>query len=104
MLRSRMTSPYERGIDGAFAILEAARAARNEADLVTLSVDLARFLLEASVVGAESYERDRAERVAALLDDAVGQAFVSALTDRAHRSSSGERLLEQVRGLMATLG
>jgi RHH-type transcriptional regulator, proline utilization regulon repressor / proline dehydrogenase / delta 1-pyrroline-5-carboxylate dehydrogenase len=104
MLRSRMTSPYERGIDGAFAILEAARAAQNEADLVPLSVDLARFLLEASVVGAESYERERAERIAQLLDDPVGQAFVSALTDRAHRSTNGERLLEQVRDLMATLG
>jgi RHH-type proline utilization regulon transcriptional repressor/proline dehydrogenase/delta 1-pyrroline-5-carboxylate dehydrogenase len=104
MLRSIMTSPYERAIDGALAILEAARGERDEGKLVALSVELARFLLEASSVGAETYERERADRVAALLDDPVGQAFVSALTDRAHRSTSGERLLAQVKGLVAALG
>jgi RHH-type proline utilization regulon transcriptional repressor/proline dehydrogenase/delta 1-pyrroline-5-carboxylate dehydrogenase len=104
MLRSLMDSPYERGIDGALATLGAARSARDDAELVSLAVELARHLLEASAVAAESYERERAERVAALLDDPVGQAFVSALTDRAHRSTSGERLLEQVKGLVAALG
>jgi RHH-type proline utilization regulon transcriptional repressor/proline dehydrogenase/delta 1-pyrroline-5-carboxylate dehydrogenase len=104
MLRSIMTSPYERAIDGALAILEAARAERDDAKLVSLSVELARFLLEASSVGAETYERERAQRVAALLDDPVGQAFVSALTDRAHRSTNGERLLAQVKGLVEALG
>jgi hypothetical protein len=104
MLRSLMTSQYERGIDGALAILEAVRAEKEHGELVLLSVELARHLLEASSAGAETYERERAQRVAALLDDPVGQAFVSALTDRAHRSTSGERLLEQVRDLMATLG
>ncbi len=104
MLRSIMTSPYERAIDGALAILEAARAEQDDQKLVSLSVELARFLLEASSVGAETYERERMQRVAALLDDPVGQAFVSALTDRAHRSTNGERLLEQVKGLVAALG
>ena len=99
-----MSSPYERGIDAALAILEAARAEKDHGALVGLSVELARHLLAASSAGAETYERERAQRVAALLDDPVGQAFVSALTDRAHRSTSGERLLEQVRHLMAALG
>jgi RHH-type proline utilization regulon transcriptional repressor/proline dehydrogenase/delta 1-pyrroline-5-carboxylate dehydrogenase len=99
-----MTSPYERGIDGALAILEAARSAGTDAELVAHAIELARVLLEASTMAAESYERDRAARVAALLDDPVGQAFVSALTDRAHRSASGERLLEQVKELVAALG
>jgi RHH-type proline utilization regulon transcriptional repressor/proline dehydrogenase/delta 1-pyrroline-5-carboxylate dehydrogenase len=99
-----MISTYERGIDGALAILEAARTEKDDTELVRLSAELARHLLEASSAGAETYERERAQRVAALLDDPVGQAFVSALTDRAHRSTSGERLLEQVRQLMAALG
>jgi RHH-type proline utilization regulon transcriptional repressor/proline dehydrogenase/delta 1-pyrroline-5-carboxylate dehydrogenase len=104
MLRSLMTSPYERGIDGALAVLEASRLARDDSELVARAIELARLLLEASAVGAESYERERAQRVAALLDDPVGQAFVSALTDRAHRSTNGERLLEQVRDLVEVLG
>jgi RHH-type proline utilization regulon transcriptional repressor/proline dehydrogenase/delta 1-pyrroline-5-carboxylate dehydrogenase len=99
-----MTSPYERGIDRALAILEAARSDHSDTELVARAVELARVLIEASTAAAESYERDRAARVAALLDDPVGQAFVSALTDRAHRSASGERLLEQVKHLIAALG
>jgi RHH-type proline utilization regulon transcriptional repressor/proline dehydrogenase/delta 1-pyrroline-5-carboxylate dehydrogenase len=99
-----MTSPYERGIDGALGILEAARSAISDVELTAHAVELARVLLEASTAAAETYERERAARVAALLDDPVGQAFVSALTDRSHRSSNGERLLEQVRDLMTALG
>ncbi|HEX6767319.1 MAG TPA: hypothetical protein VF103_17595, partial [Polyangiaceae bacterium] len=99
-----MTSLYERGVDGALATLEAARKVKSDAELLKLAVELARHLLEASAVGAETIERERAERIAALLDDPVGQAFVSALTDRAHRSTNGERLLEQARDLVAALG
>jgi RHH-type proline utilization regulon transcriptional repressor/proline dehydrogenase/delta 1-pyrroline-5-carboxylate dehydrogenase len=99
-----MTSRYELGIARAREILGEARALSDESGLAERSVELARALLEASNAGAEPNERDRAERLAALLSDPVGQAFVSALTDRAHRSSSGARLVEEVEGLVAGLG
>jgi RHH-type transcriptional regulator, proline utilization regulon repressor / proline dehydrogenase / delta 1-pyrroline-5-carboxylate dehydrogenase len=99
-----MTSQYELGIGRAREILGRARAITDEAALAEQSVELARALLEASIAGAEPNERERAERLAALLGDPVGQAFVSALTDRAHRSTSGARLVEEVEGLVAGLG
>ncbi len=61
-------------------------------------------MLEASHAGAEPSERERAARVASLLCDPIGQAFVSALTDRAHRSSSGARLVAEVETLVRHLG
>ncbi|HWP08955.1 MAG TPA: bifunctional proline dehydrogenase/L-glutamate gamma-semialdehyde dehydrogenase, partial [Polyangiaceae bacterium] len=75
-----------------------------EASLAEPTVELARVLLEASHAGAEPNERERAARLSALLVDPIGQAFVSALTDRAHRSSSGARLVAEVRALAAGLG
>src|SRR6187402_2548772 len=99
-----MTSPYELGIGRAREILGQARTVTDESALTELSVELARALLDASNAGAEPNERERAERLAELLGDPVGQAFVSALTDRAHRSSTGARLVEEVEGLVAGLG
>src|SRR6185369_16117889 len=43
-------------------------------------------------------------RLAALLHDPTGQAFVSALTDSAHRSTSGARLVAEVETLVRSLG
>ncbi|MEI9935717.1 MAG: proline dehydrogenase family protein [Pseudomonadota bacterium] len=98
-----MSSPYERGIARAQELLRGARGL-SESALATLSVELASALLEASHAGAESNERERAARLAALLRDPTGQAFVSALTDRAHRSSSGARLVAEVETLVRSLG
>jgi RHH-type proline utilization regulon transcriptional repressor/proline dehydrogenase/delta 1-pyrroline-5-carboxylate dehydrogenase len=107
--RSRQTSPamtsaYELGIGRAREILAEGRNAQDDAALAEDSVELARALLEASNAGSEPNERERADRISALLSDPVGQAFVSALTDRAHRSTSGARLVEEVEGLVAGLG
>ncbi|HEV8548024.1 MAG TPA: bifunctional proline dehydrogenase/L-glutamate gamma-semialdehyde dehydrogenase, partial [Polyangiaceae bacterium] len=99
-----MSSPYEVGIERAQALVAAARRLESDEPLAELSVELARVLLDASHAGAEPNERERSARLAALLDDPVGQAFVSALTDRAHRSTSGARLVRQVRALVAGLG
>jgi RHH-type proline utilization regulon transcriptional repressor/proline dehydrogenase/delta 1-pyrroline-5-carboxylate dehydrogenase len=81
-----------------------ARELPSEETLGSLAAELARVLLEASHAGAEPNERERAARLAALLRDPVGQAFVSALTDRAHRSTSGARLVSEVQALIAALG
>jgi RHH-type proline utilization regulon transcriptional repressor/proline dehydrogenase/delta 1-pyrroline-5-carboxylate dehydrogenase len=99
-----MASPYELGISRAREILSEASRQRDQQQAGPLAVELARALLEASTTSAEANERERAERLTALLDDPIGQAFVSALTDRAHRSSSGARLVEQVDELVAGLG
>ncbi len=98
-----MSSAYERGIDRAHELLRGARDL-GEAALAERSVELAGVLLEASHAGAEPSERERAARVASLLCDPIGQAFVSALTDRAHRSSSGARLVAEVETLVRHLG
>lgn len=99
-----MASPHELGISRAREILSEAGRERAEHEAGPLAVELARALLEASNASTEANERERAERLTALLDDPVGQAFVSALTDRAHRSSSGARLVEQVDELVTGLG
>lgn len=98
-----MSSPYEVGIARAGEILAAARGASDER-LAVLAPELASELLAASNAGAEENERERADRIRALLDDPIGQAFVSALTDRAHRSTSGARLVEEVKTLSDALG
>ncbi len=98
-----MPSSHEAALEHANAILGMARASQ-EGALPALVPDLAAALLAASNAGTEINERERAERMRALLDDPVGQAFVSALTDRAHRSSSGLRLVEQVEQLLDLLG
>jgi hypothetical protein len=82
-----VSSAYEVGIARAREILVAARSASDD-ELATLAPDLASELLAASNAGAEENERERADRIRALLDDPIGQAFVSALTDRA-RSRPG---------------
>ena len=99
-----MSSAYEAGIRRAGELLGAARETKSDAELGGLAVELARVLLAASHAGAEPNERERAARLAALLRDPVGQAFVSALTDRAHRSTSGTRLVDEVSALVALLG
>ena len=96
-------SSHERGIERAHELLRNARSG-GEQSLAERSVELASALLEASHAGAEANERERAARLAALLRDPVGQAFVSALTDRAHRSSSGARLVAEVDALVKSLG
>ncbi len=98
-----MSSPYERGIDRAQELLRGARGLDAPA-LAEQSVELGRALLEASHAGAEPNERERAARLAGLLHDPIGQAFVSALTDRAHRSSNGARLVAEVEALVGALG
>jgi RHH-type proline utilization regulon transcriptional repressor/proline dehydrogenase/delta 1-pyrroline-5-carboxylate dehydrogenase len=98
-----VSSPYEVGIARAGAILVAARSA-SDAELAALVPDLAAELLAASNAGAEANEQERAHRIRALLDDPIGQAFVSALTDRAHRSSNGARLVQEVKTLSDALG
>src|SRR6187549_2582942 len=98
-----MSSPYERGIERAQELLRGAPGLSEQA-LAERSVELGAALLEASHAGAESNERERAARLAALLRDPTGQAFVSALTDRAHRSSSGARLVAEVETLVRNLG
>lgn len=97
-------SPYEVGIRRAGDLLAQARELESDETLGALAVELARVLLEASHAGAEPNERARAERLSGLLYDPVGQAFVSALTDRAHRSASGARLVAEVEALVAALG
>jgi RHH-type proline utilization regulon transcriptional repressor/proline dehydrogenase/delta 1-pyrroline-5-carboxylate dehydrogenase len=97
-------SPYEVGIRRAGELLAQARELGSDDGLGTLAVELARALLEASRAGAEANERERAERLAGLLRDPTGQAFVSALTDRAHRSTNGARLVAEVDALIAALG
>jgi RHH-type proline utilization regulon transcriptional repressor/proline dehydrogenase/delta 1-pyrroline-5-carboxylate dehydrogenase len=99
-----MASPYEDGIRRAGELCAAARALTSDEPLAGMTVELARVLLETSHAGAEPNERERAARLAALLDDPIGQAFVSALTDRAHRSTSGARLVAEVDALVAALG
>ena len=98
-----MSSAYELGIARAQELLCDARGL-GESALTERSVELAGALLEASHAGAESSERERAARLTALLRDPIGQAFVSALTDRAHRSSSGARLVAEVEALVRSLG
>jgi len=98
-----VTSAYEARLERAREILAAARGASDQ-ELGELVPELARELLAASNAGTETSERERAERLRALLDDPTGQAFVSALTDRAHRSTNGARLVGQVKGLVAALG
>ncbi len=99
-----MASPYEDGIRRAGELCAAARSLTSDEPLAGITVELARVLLETSHAGAEPNERERAARLAALLDDPIGQAFVSALTDRAHRSTSGARLVAEVKALVAMLG
>ena len=99
-----MTSPYELGIGRAKEILGRAGSAGDDSALAELTIELARALLEASQAGTEPNERARADHIAALLGDATGQAFISALTDRAHRSTEGARLVEEVEGLVLRLG
>ena len=99
-----MASPHELGISRAREILSEAARQPDERSAGARAVELARALLDASNASAEANERERAERLTSLLDDPVGQAFVSALTDRAHRSSSGARLVDQVDELVAGLG
>jgi RHH-type proline utilization regulon transcriptional repressor/proline dehydrogenase/delta 1-pyrroline-5-carboxylate dehydrogenase len=99
-----MASPYEDGIRRAGELCAAARALTSDEPLPGMTVELARVLLETSHAGAEPNERERAARLAALLHDPIGQAFVSALTDRAHRSSSGARLVAEVKALVSALG
>jgi RHH-type proline utilization regulon transcriptional repressor/proline dehydrogenase/delta 1-pyrroline-5-carboxylate dehydrogenase len=99
-----MSSAYEALIRRAGEILGAARETKSVTELGVLAVELGRVLLEASHSGAEPHERERAARLAALLGDPVGQAFVSALTDRAHRSTSGGRLVAEVQELVELLG
>jgi RHH-type proline utilization regulon transcriptional repressor/proline dehydrogenase/delta 1-pyrroline-5-carboxylate dehydrogenase len=99
-----MSSPYELGIARARELLAGARQLATERSLAEPAVELAGVLLEASHAGAEPNERERAARLSALLVDPTGQAFVSALTDRAHRSVSGARLVAEVEALAAGLG
>ncbi len=91
-----MSSAYELGVGRGEALIAEVRRLGPAAALAVPTAELARVLLDASHAGAEPHERERASRLAALLDDPVGQAFVSALTDRAHRSTSGARLVTEV--------
>lgn len=99
-----MKSAHELAVTEALALLERARKAHDGASASQLAVPLARALLVASRSSTEPHERERAERLAALMDDRVGQAFATALTDRVQRSSSGERVVGAVRHLVETLG
>ncbi|HWP07010.1 MAG TPA: hypothetical protein VNN72_14755, partial [Polyangiaceae bacterium] len=99
-----MSSAYEVGIGRAKELVAGARQFATGQSLAGPTVELARVLLEASHAGAEPNERERAARLSALLTDPTGQAFVSALTDRAHRSASGARLVAEVEALAAALG
>ena len=99
-----MSSAYELGVGRAEALIAEVRRLGTAAALAVPTAELARVLLDASHAGAEPHERERAARLAALLDDPVGQAFVSALTDRAHRSTNGARLVAEVEALAAGLG
>jgi RHH-type proline utilization regulon transcriptional repressor/proline dehydrogenase/delta 1-pyrroline-5-carboxylate dehydrogenase len=99
-----MKSAHELAVTEALALLERARKAPDANAAAELAIPLARALLVASQSSTEAHERERADRLAALMDDRVGQAFATALTDRVQRSSSGERVVGAVRHLVETWG
>lgn len=99
-----MSSPFEESVARAAAALEQAKLTRDEPRLIELSLELGKALLDASTIGAEPEERARTARLGALMRDRAGQVFATALTDRVHRSTSGARLVSQVRQLIDAVG
>lgn len=93
----------EESIARAHQVLERARASDDDG-LLSLTLELSSLLLEASTRVAEPQERQRASRLSGLMQDRPGQVFATALTDRVHRSSSGARLVAEVRRLTEALG
>jgi hypothetical protein len=92
-----MKSAHELALTEALALLARARTAKDAASVAELALPLSRALLTASASSTEAHERERAERLSALMDDRAGQMFATALTDRVQRTTSGERVVGAVR-------
>ncbi len=75
-----------------------------EDELAQHSLELARELLELSELYKQPDERERAALLARLMEDEVGQAFTTLLTDRVYRSRDPARVVDAARHLLRRLG
>ncbi len=73
-------------------------------ELTGLTVDLAKAMLSLCECNTTSRDREQAEVLGRMMTDRRGQVFTTALTDRAYRSSSLKRAVEQARYLLEKIG
>lgn len=78
--------------------------ALNDSELQEASTDVARALLERCLALTTPAERKRQKQLSQLMNDSLGQAFTTCLTDRAYRSREPARIVDVARQLLRTLG
>jgi len=76
----------------------------SESELQAASIDVAAALLERCSALTTSAERKRQKMLSQLMNDSLGQAFTTCLTDRAYRSGEPARIVDVARQLLRTLG
>jgi RHH-type proline utilization regulon transcriptional repressor/proline dehydrogenase/delta 1-pyrroline-5-carboxylate dehydrogenase len=88
------------------ALLDRARAAdgRETQPHETLACELAALLLSLGERHQTDRDREQAQVLQRMIDDPRGQVFTTLLTDRAYRSRSSRRTVEQARYLLQKLG
>jgi RHH-type proline utilization regulon transcriptional repressor/proline dehydrogenase/delta 1-pyrroline-5-carboxylate dehydrogenase len=92
-------------LERAHALLAAAgRAGRSRLERAAQAESLAESLLLASRERALPSEQARMELLSRLVEDAPGQAFTTALTDRIFRARDPRHILEQLRQLSLRFG
>ncbi len=74
------------------------------AELADLSVELAKVMLSLCERNTTAREREQAEVLGRMMGDRRGQVFTTLLTDRAYRSRSLKRAVEQARYLLEKIG
>lgn len=70
----------------------------------TVAIELAAFLLEEANRTMTSEEKRLQAQLSRLMDDPVGKAFTTSMTDECFRSSSHRRVAEQMRFLLYKFG
>ncbi len=101
MTRPRDEDPLQR----AAALLRSCqRSFRSDTERIAASIELARVLAPASRGAEGLVDRQRRAWLGRLCTDPSGQAFVSAIADRVHRSRDPARIADTVRWLIQALG
>src|SRR5690606_17026167 len=76
----------------------------NIEELMALAVDLARHVLSSCAANASRRDREQADVLRRMMHDERGQVFTTLVTDRAYRSRSIKRTVEQARYLLEKVG
>lgn len=97
--------PNSQTLDEAFEILDAVKGSpQSMAERKRLAVDLAAILLKEANKGLTPAEKKSQMQLFRLMQDPVGKAFTTALTDECFRSTKNRRIADQMIHLLNQFG